>query len=91
MERIILSCLRLRTVIVAIAAVLVGAGLWQMRQMPLDAVPEFSPLTLHVRTEALAAAQLPAPPVYRALNLPYLKRGPLHPLAIAVAELPRNP
>ena len=53
MERIILSCLRLRTVIVAIAAVLVGAGLWQMRQMPLDAVPEFSPLTLQVRTEAL--------------------------------------
>jgi CzcA family heavy metal efflux pump len=45
--------LRLRTVVVAVAAVLVAAGLWQMRQMPLDVVPEFSPLTLQVRTEAL--------------------------------------
>jgi Cu/Ag efflux pump CusA len=39
--------------VVAIAAVLVAGGLWQMRQMPLDVVPEFSPLTLQVRTEAL--------------------------------------
>jgi CzcA family heavy metal efflux pump len=53
MERIVLTCLRLRTVVVAIAAILLVAGLWQMRQMPLDAVPEFSPLTLQVRTEAL--------------------------------------
>jgi len=40
-------------VVVAVAAVLVAAGIWQMRQMPLDVVPEFSPLTLQVRTEAL--------------------------------------
>ena len=53
MERIVLGCLRLRTVVVAVAAVLVAAGIWQMRQMPLDVVPEFSPLTLQVRTEAL--------------------------------------
>ena len=53
MERMVLACLRLRTVVVAIAAVLVGIGLWQMRQMPLDVVPEFSPLTLQVKTEAL--------------------------------------
>src|SRR5258707_10911298 len=53
MERIILGCLRLRTVVVAAAAVLLAGGLWQMRQMPLDVVPEFSPLTLQVRTEAL--------------------------------------
>src|SRR5882757_2973614 len=53
MEQIILGCLRLRTVIVAAAVVLLAGGLWQMRQMPLDVVPEFSPLTLQVRTEAL--------------------------------------
>src|SRR3978361_623082 len=53
MEQIIVGCLRLRTVIAAVAAVLLAGGLWQMRQMPLDAVPEFSPLTLQVRTEAL--------------------------------------
>src|SRR4051794_7307093 len=53
MEQIILACLRLRVIVVATAAILVAAGLWQMRQMPLDVVPEFSPLTLQVRTEAL--------------------------------------
>jgi CzcA family heavy metal efflux pump len=52
-ERVVLGCLRLRTVVVAIAAVLMAAGIWQLRQMPLDIVPEFSPLTLQVRTEAL--------------------------------------
>src|SRR6195952_330054 len=60
MEQIIVGCLRLRTVIVAVAAVLLAGGLWQMRQMPLDVVPEFSPLTLQVRTEAigLSAAEV---------------------------------
>src|ERR1700755_1026624 len=53
MEQIILGCLRLRTVIVAAAAVSLAAGLWQMRTMALDVVAEFSPLTLQVRTEAL--------------------------------------
>src|SRR5882762_11695563 len=52
MEQIVLACLRLRIVVVAIAAVLVAAGLWQIRQAPLDIVPEFSPETLQVRTEA---------------------------------------
>jgi CzcA family heavy metal efflux pump len=45
--------LRLRTLLVALAAVLLAGGVWQMRQMSLDVVPEFSPLTLQVRTEAL--------------------------------------
>lgn len=53
MEQIISASLRLRTLVIAIAAVVMGWGLWQMRQMPLDVVPEFSPLTLQVRTEAL--------------------------------------
>src|SRR6266576_322665 len=53
MEQIVLACLRLRIVVVAVAAVLVAAGFWQIRQAPLDVVPEFSPETLQVRTEAL--------------------------------------
>jgi len=53
MEHIVLACLRLRIVVAAVAAVLVAAGLWQIRQAPLDVVPEFSPETLQVRTEAL--------------------------------------
>src|SRR5947208_9872118 len=53
MQQIALACLRLRTVVLAIAAVVLAGGLWQMHQMPLDVVPEFSPITLQVRTEAL--------------------------------------
>ena len=53
MEQIVLACLRLRIVVVAIAAVLVATGLWPIRQAPLDVVPDFSPETLQVRTEAL--------------------------------------
>jgi Cu/Ag efflux pump CusA len=53
MNKIIVACLHLRTLVVAVAAVLLAGGLWQIRQMPMDAVPEFSPLTLQVKTEAL--------------------------------------
>ena len=44
--------LRLRTLVVAFAAVLVAAGVWHMRSVPLDVVPEFSPIKLIVKTEA---------------------------------------
>ena len=53
MEQIISMFLRKRTLVLALAALLVAGGIWQVRQMPLDVVPEFSPLTLQVRTEAL--------------------------------------
>ena len=58
MQQIALACLRLRTVVLAIAAVVLAGGLWQMHQMPLDVVPEFSPITLQVRTEALGLSAL---------------------------------
>src|SRR4030088_2833544 len=45
--------LRLRTLVVAFAAVLAVAGIWHMRSVPLDVVPEFSPVKLIVKTEAL--------------------------------------
>jgi Cu/Ag efflux pump CusA len=50
---IVSSSLRLRVVVLALAAVLLVAGVWRMRNMPLDVVPEFSPLALEVQTEAL--------------------------------------
>ena len=53
MRWIILSSLRLRTLVVGVAAVLLVAGIWQLRDTPLDIVPEFSPLTLEVKTESL--------------------------------------
>ncbi len=53
MRWIISSSLRLRTLVVGIAAALLIAGIWQVRNTPLDIVPEFSPLTLEVKTESL--------------------------------------
>lgn len=53
MRWIILSSLRFRTLVVAAAAVLLGFGSWQLRTAPLDVVPEFSPPSLTVKTEAL--------------------------------------
>jgi Cu/Ag efflux pump CusA len=53
MEKFIAGCLRLRTVIVAVGALVLAGGIWQTLRVPLDVVPEFSPLSLQVRTEAL--------------------------------------
>lgn len=53
MEKIALACLRLRTLVLATAVILLVGGLWHTRHMPIDAVPEFSPVTLQLRTEAL--------------------------------------
>jgi len=53
MRGIISSSLRLRMLVVAVAVLFFGYGLWQLRTAPLDAVPEFTPLSLTVKTEAL--------------------------------------
>jgi Cu/Ag efflux pump CusA len=53
MQWIVSSSIRLRTLVAAFAALLLIAGGWQLRSVPLDAVPEFSPLSLQVKTEAL--------------------------------------
>jgi len=53
MRWIVSSSLRLRTLITALAILLLAIGGWQLRSVPLDVVPEFSPLTLQVKTEAL--------------------------------------
>ena len=53
MRWIISSSLRFRALVVALAATLSGFGIWQLRTTPLDIVPEFSPVTLTVKTEAL--------------------------------------
>ena len=53
MAWIIASSIRLRTVIATLAALFLVAGAWQLRGVPLDTVPEFSPLSMQVKTEAL--------------------------------------
>ena len=50
---IVSSSLRLQAIVLALAAVLLFGGLWRMRSLSLDVVPEFSPLSLEVHTEAL--------------------------------------
>jgi CzcA family heavy metal efflux pump len=50
---VIALSLRLRTLVMGFAAVLAVAGVWHMRSVPLDVVPEFSPIKLIVKTEAL--------------------------------------
>ncbi|HEX6543178.1 MAG TPA: efflux RND transporter permease subunit [Ktedonobacterales bacterium] len=53
MRQIIEQCLRLRLVVVGIAAVLLVIGIAQLRATPVDALPEFSQPTVEVQTEAL--------------------------------------
>ncbi|WP_320827501.1 efflux RND transporter permease subunit [Reinekea sp.] len=50
---IISQSMRMRTVMMALALILLVGGVVQIRTMPLDLVPEFSPLSLEVHTEAL--------------------------------------
>jgi len=53
MHWLISSAIRLRTLVAAAVALLLVAGGWSLRNTPLDTVPEFSPLSLRVVTEAL--------------------------------------
>ena len=50
---IVESSLRFRGLVVAIAAVVVFLGITQLRDMPVDVLPEFGPPTVEVQTEAL--------------------------------------
>ena len=45
--------LRSRRLVITLALVLMGIGVWQLRDASLDALPEFSPPTVEVQTEAL--------------------------------------
>jgi Cu/Ag efflux pump CusA len=52
MRRIIESSLRLRLLVVAIAAVVMAVGLAELRDMPVDVLPEFAPPYVEIQTEA---------------------------------------
>src|SRR5215510_4994625 len=53
MRAIIRSSMKSRLVVVAVAAALMILGLGRLRQMPLDALPEFSPPYVEIQTESL--------------------------------------
>jgi Cu/Ag efflux pump CusA len=53
MRWIVGSSLRAKRGVVLIAALLFGFGVWQLRDASMDSLPEFSPTTVEVQTEAL--------------------------------------
>ncbi len=53
MRWIVGSSLRAKRGVVLIAALLFGFGVWQLRDASMDSLPEFSPPTVEVQTEAL--------------------------------------
>ncbi len=53
MRWIVGSCLKLRLVMAAVAALLMVFGFTQLRKMPVDALPEFSRPYVEIQTEAL--------------------------------------
>lgn len=52
-RRIIEASLRLRVLVIAAAAVVMVVGIGTMRNMPVDALPEFAPPYIEIQTEAL--------------------------------------
>jgi CzcA family heavy metal efflux pump len=53
MRWIVQSSLKFRLLVVAVAAALMGFGITQLRDMPVDVHPEFTPPHVEVQTEAL--------------------------------------
>ncbi|MBI5031563.1 MAG: efflux RND transporter permease subunit [Chloroflexi bacterium] len=53
MRSIITICLQFRFLVVILAAVVMFLGITQMRTMPVDVLPEFSPPYVEIQTEAL--------------------------------------
>lgn len=59
---IVESSIRLRFLIVIVAAAIIGIGVYQLGEMPVDVYPEFDPPLVEVQTEALglSAAEVEA-------------------------------
>src|SRR3990172_5734312 len=53
MRSIVSTSLQFRFMVVIIAAVVMLVGITQMRAMPVDVLPEFSPTYVEIQTEAL--------------------------------------
>ena len=53
MRRIIEASLKFRLIVIALAVALVAAGTVQLRDLPVDIHPEFTPTQVEVQTEAL--------------------------------------
>ena len=58
MERLIRHCLRLRHIVVLLAALLIVIGIQVARETPVDVFPEFAPLRVEIQTEAPGLATI---------------------------------
>lgn len=67
MQPMINASLRSRWVVIVIAAALMAVGAWQLPKTELEALPEFGPTMVQVRTEALG---LPAVEVEQLITVP---------------------
>ncbi len=67
MRAIVESSLRFRGLVIGLAAVLVLIGAAQLRSMPVDVLPEYTPTSVEVQTEALG---LSAPEVEQLITVP---------------------
>ena len=67
MRWVIGSSMRARGFVAVIAIVIVGVGVWQLRTMRVDSLPEFMPPTVQIQTEALG---LSAPEVEQLITVP---------------------
>ena len=72
MRSIVESSLRFRGLVIGLAVALVLIGAAQLRSMPVDVVPEFTPTSVEVQTEALG---LSAAEVEQLITVP-LEAGP---------------
>src|SRR5215210_2896530 len=62
------SSLRFRGLVVAVAAVVLFLGVTQLRDAPVDVLPEFAPPTVEIQTEALG---LSAVEVEQLITVPF--------------------
>ena len=54
MRRLVDLCLQFRFLVLAITGLIVGAGLWAMRNLPIDAVPDITPVQVQILTKSPA-------------------------------------
>ncbi|MDE2305785.1 MAG: efflux RND transporter permease subunit [Gammaproteobacteria bacterium] len=73
MNRVVASSLRQRFIVVLLTLVLIGAGAWSLKRLPMDAYPDLSPPMVEVITQwpghaAEEVERLISVPVERGLN-----------------------
>ena len=76
-ERLIAFSLRQRALVCMLAALLVGAGIWSAVHLPIDAVPDISPVQVLINTRVAALAP------------EEVERLVTYPIEVAMSGLPR--